>query len=249
MARLIGQTINGNFVYIDTGVHRKRFVDAIGPDVIKVLDDFAYGPVNAEASDRMTVTVVEGGAAESRAAVVTTDGGEGGILRLTADANENDGVNLQLASAAFRLSAGVLCHFHARIRLSEIEQSDFFVGLAVTDTDILGGVTDRIGFQKLDGETAIKALLEKDSTETLTAALATATTGWVDLEFFYDGTLVEFFINGASVAKPAVTNLPNNEALRPSVHFLSGAAGGSKTLDLDFLRVIQIGGRSTAAAA
>ena len=245
MADVIGQRVSGNLVYIDKSVHRRRVIDAIGPDVIKLHEDFVQGPVTGESSERMTATLVEAGAGESTVAVITADGGQGGILRFTADANENDGVNVQLASAAFKLVAGNVLHFHARVKLSEATQSDFFVGLAITDTDILGGVTDRIGFQKLDGSTDITAMLEKDSTETLTSALATAGTGWVELEFYLDASGgVEFFVDGASVATPAVTNLPNDEALRATVQFLSGAAGASKTFDVDFIRVTQIGGRA-----
>lgn len=229
----------GNLLFYDT--HRKRLVDAIGPDVIKVVEDFIGTPhVSSELDPSWTITRVEAGAGESTFAIID---GAGGIARITTDANENDGINAQLIGEAFKLAAGTALYFGARMKLGEATQSDVFIGLAITDTDILGGVTDRIGFEKLDGSTDIKAMLEKDSTETLSAALATADTSFHTYEFYLDEAgAVEFFIDGVSVATPAVTNLPSDEELRVSVHFLAGSVG-AKTCDLDWVRCIQVGGR------
>jgi len=244
MADVIGQRIQGNLVYIDRAAHLKRLIDAIGPDVIKYVDDFVGGPgIDTAFDSDWTVTRVEAGAGES---TVTRIDGVGGVLRLTTDANEDDGINMQQIGEAFKLTAGALVYFGIRLKLSEATQSDFFAGLAITDTDILGGVTDRIGFEKLDGSTAIKAMLEKDSTETLTASLATADTNYRILEFLLDEAgAVEFFIDGVSVATPAVTNLPNDEELRVSLQFLAGATT-AKTMDVDWVRCIQIGGTRAA---
>ena len=220
--------------------HRKRIIDAVGPDVVKDLDDFVRGPgIDAAFDNEWTVTRVEAGAGES---TVTRTDAVGGALLITTDAAENDGVNMQGIGEAFELTSDQVLYFGALgLKISDATQSDFFVGLAITDTDILGGVTDRIGFEKLDGATAIKFMLEKDSTETLTASLATAVADTAyDLEFFFDGSTVEVFVNGVSVATPAVTNLPNDEFLRKSIHFLTGEAV-AKTFTLDKLAIIMIG--------
>jgi hypothetical protein len=220
--------------------HRKRIVDAIGPDVVKVIKDFTDGPgIDTAFDNEWTVTRVEAGAGES---TVTRTDAVGGALLITTDAAENDGVNMQLIGESFELTSDQELYFGLLgLKISDATQSDFFAGLAITDTDILGGVTDRIGFEKLDGATAIKAMLEKDSTETLTASLHTAVADTaVDLEWYWDGTGVEFFVDGASAATPAVTNLPNDEFLRPSIHFLAGEAV-AKTFTLDKLVIIQFG--------
>lgn len=241
MSNVIGRRIAGNLVYIDQAAHLKRVIDAIGPDVIKYVDDYVSGvAADAQFDNFWTVTRVEAGAGES---TVTRGDASGGVLVLTTDANENDGINMQLLGESFKLQADVPLYFGIRLKLSEATQSDFFVGLAITDTDILGGVTDRIGFEKLDGSTDIKGMLEKDSTETLTASLKTAGTDYVILEFFWDGAAVEMFADGVSVATPAVTNLPDDEELRVTLQFLAGASG-AKTLTIDWVRCIQIGGRA-----
>jgi hypothetical protein len=220
--------------------HRKRLIDAIGKNVVKVNIDFVGDVgVDAAADDHWTVTRTEAGAGESTFTIVD---GVGGLGRITTDAADNDGINAQLFGEAFELTSDQDLYFGAfGVNISAVTQSDFFLGLAITDTDILGGVTDRIGFESLDGSTDLKAMLEKDSTETLTAALHTLVDATsLDLEFYWDGTGVEFFVNGTSVATPAVTNLPNDEALRLSWQFLAGEAV-AKTMDIDRLSVIMIG--------
>lgn len=230
-------TIRGNLVYWQT--HRKRLVHAIGKDCVVYNEDFVNCHHNSGELDlNWTVTRVEAGAGESTIAIVD---GVGGICRITTDANEDDGINAQLIGEAFELTSDQHLYFGAfGVTLSDATQSDLFLGLAITDTDILGGVTDRIGFEKLDGSTALKCMLEKDSTETLSSSLATVSTSAMDLEFYWNGSAVEFFVNGSSVATPAVTNLPNDEILRVSWQFLAGAAA-AKTCDIDRITCIMIG--------
>lgn len=223
--------------------HRRRLIDAIGHNVTKKLFDFASIPVDDTTGDptEWTTTVVEVGAGSTTFAQGNASGGQ---LLITTAANDNDGGNYQLNGESFKFKSTNIIYFGAfGITISDAAQSDFFVGLAITDTDILGGVTDRVGFQCLDGETDIKAMLEKDSTETLTASLGTlADATAVDLEFYWYGaeSKVEFFVNGASGGKPAVTNLPDDEELRATIQFLNGAAG-AETMSMSALRIIQIG--------
>src|SRR3990172_5444917 len=232
---LHSRQISGNLAFYDG--HRKRLVDAIGADVIKYLNDFTSGIHNSSETDLdWAVTRVEAGGGESTFAIIH---GAGEIARIPTDANENDGINAQAIGEAFKLASGNVLYFGARAKLSEATQLDFFLGLAITDTDILGGVTDRIGFEKLDGATAVKAMLEKDSTETLSGTLATADTNYHIYEFFFDGTNAEFFIDGVSVYVPSVTNLPDDEELRVSIHCLAGSAN-VRTMDIDYVRCIQI---------
>lgn len=240
MAFVRQRFIKGNLAFW-SDTHNKRIIDAIGPDVVKHIDDFTGGPGIDTAFDNFwTVTRTEAGAGES---TMTRVDGVGGFLRITTDANEDDGINAQLISEAFELTADQHLYFGAfGVTLSEATQSDFFIGLAITDTDILGGVTDRIGFEKLDGATAVKFMCEKDSTETLSASILTASTTPFDLEFYWDGDLQElqYFVNGAYVASPAITNLPNDEQLRLSLQFLAGSTT-AKTMDIDKIAVIQFG--------
>lgn len=239
MTNMKSRNIKGNFAFYDAP-YRKRIIDAIGPDVVKYDDDFVTLPVDDTTGDptAWTTTVVEAGAGDT---TVTSANISGGGMLITTAGNEDDGANLQLNGESFKLVSGNPLYFGTRLKISEATQKDIFVGLAITDTTILGGVTDRIGFEKLDGSTDLKFMLEKDNTETLSAALHTVVADtFVTLEFFYDGSGVEVFVDGVSVASPAVTNLPDDEELRVSLQFLNGSAAAG-TATIDWIRVFQFG--------
>ncbi len=245
MADVRGTRIAGNLVYFDKAGHGRRLVDAIGPDVIKYLNDFVRGPgLDAAFDNEWTVTRVEAGAGESTAALGDVSGG---ALVLTTDAAENDGLNLQALGECFNLAgAGIeALYFGARFKISDPTQSDLFIGLCDTDTDILGGADDSIGFRKIDGSTAVSFVSERATVET-TAPAFTADTAWHIVEFYYDArrSTLEVFVDGVSKGFVAVTTLPDEEQ-RVSVQFLTGEAV-AKTMTIDWITVIQIGGRSAA---
>lgn len=134
-----------------------------------------------------------------------------GHLILTCDAADNDSVEVQLTGAGgagevFLPAAGRKIYFETRIRLRDannnlatVQQADLFVGLAVTDTTLIDGATDFIGFSKVDGSGDIK-LVSADAASTSgalvdgllssavkTLAAAQANT-WIKLAFLLDGT-------------------------------------------------------------
>src|SRR4051812_40018379 len=102
--------IAGALAFYDT--HFKRIIDAIGPDVVKYIDDFVVGEGGDTAWDSWTVTRVEAGAGEST--ITSGDTGNGTML-LTTDAADNDGLNCQLLGEAFKLELGKPLYFGARI--------------------------------------------------------------------------------------------------------------------------------------
>lgn len=226
------------------GSHLKRLLEAWGENVVKYITDFVTLPVDDTTGDptEWTLTVVEaGGGGDS---TMTQLDGSGGKARIETDNADNDGVNAQLNGESFELTTDQHLYFGAfGVTINDVDQTDLFLGLAITDTDILGGVTDSIGFRSVDGSAALNFVVEKDSTETEAAAIHTLVDATaVDLEFYWDGDAqkLEVFVDGVSVATPAITNLPDNEALRVSWHFLTGETTAN-TCDIDALRVIQIG--------
>lgn len=229
---LRGQTIfyNGNPLSIER---------IFGSDSFGFKDDFLY-PASA-ASDAIpgyTTTLVEAGGGES---TVAQQDGSAGELLITTDANEDDGVELQKVGEAFGCaSTNYLTYFGIRLKCDEATQNDFLVGLCITDTTLLGGMTDGIYFEKLDGGTGISFVTEKNSTETQTDSLATfAANTYVTLEFLFDGASVRALINGVVVATHT-TNICNDELLTPSIHYLAGEAL-AKTMTVDWIAAWQIG--------
>jgi hypothetical protein len=229
--------IGGNIAYWSTA--RECLLDAIGPDVVKFFDDFVQSPLaSADAPSGWTVTLVEAGSGES---TITKVDGSAGELLITTDANEDDGVAMQLAGEAFGFSTSqTATYFGIRLKASDATQSDFLVGLCITDTTLLGGMSDGVYFEKLDGGTGISFTTEKNATETQTDSLATfAANTYVTLEFYGDSTSVRAYIDGSLVATHT-TNICDDELLTPSIQFLAGAAA-IKTLTIDWVRAIQVG--------
>jgi len=228
--------VNGNLVFVDAA-NKQRWLDAVGPNVCKFMDDFVATPfASADTPANWTVTLVETGGAESTVALAD---GVGGLLLITTDAFDNDGVNMQVTKEAFKLASGKPCYFGTRLKISEATQSDFLVGLCITDTDLLGAMTDGVYFRKVDGSTSVNFVLEKNSTETTGAVHTAVADTYVILEFYFDGTNVDAYVDGALQTRLAMTNLPDDEELTPSIHFLTGAAAAI-TMTVDWIRVLQI---------
>jgi len=230
--------IGNNLVYY-VGSNRMRIHDADGPDVIRFFEDFTHVAVASDAIAGWSTTLVEAGAGET---TVTRPDTQGGAILITADAADNDGANLQVTTGESFIpaSATSLLHFGCRIKASEATQSDFIVGLCITDTDLLGGMTDGIYFEKLDGGTGISFTTEKNSTETQSDSLATfAANTYVQLEWTFAAGSVYAFIDGVLVATHTA-NIPDDELLTPSIQFLAGTTGGM-TCAVDWIKAIQIG--------
>jgi hypothetical protein len=235
MANVHSKRVLGNLVFYDTT--HQRWLDAIGPDVTKFILNPAYMPDDDTTGDLdgFTHTATEVGAGTSTAALSDN------TLLITTAANENDGVNLQVKGEAFDLASGNYVYFGINFQASEATQSDFFVGLAMTDTTLLAAVDTAVYFECLDASTDINFVLEKDNTETTSASavgtFADATN--ITLEFLFDGSAVDAWVDGTLQTRLATTNLPDDEQLTPSIHFLTGAAS-AETMTINWLRVIQV---------
>jgi hypothetical protein len=225
----------GNLLYWDT--HQNRIIDAWGPGTRKVIWGPNAGTQSADALAGYTVTLVETGAGETTVAAATTV--NGGALLITTDAAENDGANIQMLGEAFQPAASTLLYFGCKVQISDATQSDLLVGLCITDTDLLGGMTDGMYFRKPDGSTTLSAVLEQDSTETTgTAATVVADTDMY-LEIVANGVTVDFYVDGTMLTQMAQTNVPDDELLTPSIHFLTGEAV-AKTCLIKELRAFRI---------
>lgn len=231
-------TTNGGRNLVYWSGHRNRWVDAVGNPgyVAKLIEEFDHTPLDDTTGlpTAWTSTLVQTGTGNSTFTLV--DGATSGAGLITTDDADNDGINMQLKGEAFKFATGSQGYFGIRMTASEATQSDFLVGLTIRDTDALGGVTDGVYFRKVDAATAVTCVLEKDSSETASSTLATLDTSAHIYEFYWNGTTVTPYVDG--VASTALsTNLPDDEFLTPTIHFLSGSAG-AKTLTIDWVRAI-----------
>ncbi len=236
MANLASRVINGARVLYDSDVGDWRLIDGWGPNVTKALFDFSSLPTDDTSGlpTAFTTTLVNA----STAALSTVDGGS---LILTTAGATNDGVSMQLKGESFQPKTGNPIYFGIKFQVSEATQSDFLVGLCITDTALLAAVTDGIYFRNIDGATSISTVTEKDSGETETSGMGElADTTDIILEIWVTGTdEVKFYINGAHVATHTITIPGATEVLTPSVEFLTGD-NSAETMLIDWMRVIQI---------
>ena len=237
MAQVRSRRINGQLGFYEG--HPMRIVDAIGSDVFKY--ELVSDTLGATTTDPRgwTTTVVEAGSGTTEWDANNTAGRVGTI---TCAANENDGGSYQLLGENIELTSDQDVYVGAKLKINDADQTDLFFGLAITDTALLGGVSDAVYFESVDGSAVISTVTEKDSTETqndLSNTISDDTD--ILLEFYFDGSSssVYFFIDGTGVSTHTA-NIPDDEALRLSIEFLTGEATAN-TCDVQFMRVIQIG--------
>ncbi len=179
-------------------------------------------------------------------------------LIATTAAADNDGIQTQYTEAGgagefVRLRASKRTYFEVGFGLTDanddldtVQQCDFFFGFAITDTTVLGGATDFIGFSKVDGSGLINFVAGKNAGasgalvddivlstgKTLVAADAGTAHGLITkLGFMIDhsstaGTANYYaYVDGALVAQgSSTTEIPDDEQLAPTIAFLSGEA-------------------------
>jgi hypothetical protein len=230
-----GITPIGRSIVLQDTVYSHRWYDAIGPACQKVLAEFVR-PYYLAASNigGWTTTLVN---ASTHALVA---GALGGNLLITTAALENDGAQLQVSAASFLPLAANRIYFGCKFQVSAATESDFLVGLTVVDTTAIGGVTDGIYFRKIDGTAVCNFVIEGNAgTETETAALTVVAATDYILEWIWDGTYIQFYVDGVLGGAPVLTNIPTANYLTPTIAYLTGAAAAI-TMTVDWLRCIQI---------
>ena len=168
----------------------------------------------------------------------------GGALVITTAANEDDGWSMQLGGAAGETASFAIdypAYFEITFQGNDVDQRDMFFGVAVTDTALLGGVTDGAYFRSVDASAVLNFVIEKDSVESVTAAATLADGVDIRASFYFDGVNIIAAINDVQVASIARTDasFPNDELLRLSIEFLTGEAVAN-TCTIKSLRFIQI---------
>lgn len=196
-------------------------------------DDFAAA--------QWIITTTEAGAGSATEAVSSADNG---VLVLTNDAADDDldflqwsGTDASGAVETFKFVSGKQLWFKARFKVSDATQSDFIMGLQITDTTPLA-VTDGVYFRKDDGDANLDFVVIKDSTATTATAFSTAANDtWMTLAFYYNGKdAIEVFKDDVKVATSAVTNLPDDEELTISFGIQNGEAV-AKVMSVDYILV------------
>ena len=180
-----------------------------------------------------TITTTEAGTGSASEAVTSS---AGGALLLTNAAGDNDLDFLQLKGEGFKLSTSKKAYFSARFKVNDVDQSDFVMGLGITDTTPLD-TTDGVFFISADGDAGLDFLVEKDNSATTTEDVATmADDTFITTTWFIDpdASKVYYSINNAKPVGDAITNLPDDEELTVSFGIQNGEAS-AQTMTIDYV--------------
>ncbi len=239
VANVGAQWVNGALVYYQKP-YRQRWLKVRGIDTISYMQDFAAAFPTDDTTTyptEWTTTLVDGGVDGLDSAGLGTTAG--GVWKILTNDAENDGQNIQLTGESYLQAEDKPLYFGITLQADEATESDFIVGLCITDTTLLGGMTDGYYFRKVDGATAIAFVTEVGSAETESTGLGTfADNTNITLEISAESNdSVKAYIDGVLVATH--TAGITAEELTLSVHFLTGEASAHALL-VDWLHSAQI---------
>lgn len=192
-----------------------------------------------------TITEVDGDS-DGADAIGIVDG-DGGLLSITNNDKDNDSEFFQKVGESFLYVAGNPMVFGARFKVSDATESDFVMGLQLTDTTPLA-VTDGIWFQKDDGDALLDLHCAKNQgttggTVSATGIATVADDTFLTVEFVYDGeSAIHYGVNGVELGTIALTYAPDDEALTISFGIQNGAAA-AKIMVVDYVYVANYMGR------
>ncbi len=140
----------------------------------------------------------------------------------------------------WKWTSGKAIEFEARFKLSNVSDTDFVMGLQVTDTTPLA-VSDGIWFGKDNGDALLDFHVAKSSSQTDLLGIATmANDTYVKIGFYYDGTdahKMQVFLNDQRVGAVPITNVPT-AALCLSIGVQTNSAN-ARALTIDYWRIRQ----------
>ena len=187
-----------------------------------------------------TITTTEGGTGNASEALTNV---AGGALLITNDDADNDSDEFQLAVESFKFASGKKSWFKTRFKVSDATQSDWIVGLCITDTTIIDALSDGVYFKKDDGDASIDFALELNGSATEASGIATQSDDtFVTLGWYFDGDTtngIKYYVDGTHKGtQTTMTNLCTDEELAVSFALQNGAAA-AKTMTLDYIYAAQ----------
>ena len=232
---------NNAMVFYDAD-YPHRWYEALGEGVVKYLQDFATLASDDTTGDatewELAITEVAGNTTH-----VITDRA-GGALLITTGTNEDDGINMQLGAVAgenILLNGSYPLYFGIRLAVGDVLDTDFNVGVGVTDTETLGGWADAIYFRHVDAAAAVDFVVENTNSETVIGAGTLVNDVYVDLEFLFDGEDVTGYWNGQNIGSvnKSSPDFPDDTEMRLTLEFETGE-GNANAMTVEHLRFIHI---------
>ncbi len=230
---------NGQLIFYEAG-QRQRIVEAIGPNVIKFIQDFG----GDNPADTWIDTLVSAG---SGTTAIAGRSEAGGSISILAAGNDTDGAQLQKL-LGFVATANDPIYFGCRWEFTGTGAGScgVLIGLVDQDESVIAGATDMIAFRTKDADSALDLVTEDNGSETeleLDSALVVDT--WYTNEFFFDGDpttpRVHAWHNGTYIGA-STAGIEQTNGLAVTIAYLNGAAHGENLagLHVDYVRCIQL---------
>ena len=236
----------------------------IWSDMPMVQSDWEYGQLARVRDDFCNFGTDEGGwydYTDTGNTVTQLATEEGGVVRLSLDATDNDEswlISGNNTAGFMKITAGKKFAFEARVRVNQIVDQALFVGLceeafAASDgfTDDSGVLADKdyIGFRVLTAapaglDTATRTSGDAAETVIQDGAQTLVAGTWYKLGMKCDGTTITFYVDGVALGTTtttAGTGVPDGEELAVAFGLKNGTAA-ARTMDVDW--VLAAGERS-----
>ena len=216
-----------------------RWYDAIGPGVVKYINEFVTAALVSSTPVDWYLTTV------GTSSVYQTDEAGGVMAIETGDAG-GDGANLQLGSASgesVKLDGDYPLYCGVKLKISDVDQTTLYFGLGVTDSAWSGGLTDGLYFTSADESASLSYVCEKNSVESSAVVATLADDTYITLEIYFDGSSAYAYVDGVQVGVWATTKatFPDDEELRLALEFKTGEAF-SNTCAIDWVRLVHLRG-------
>ena len=174
----------------------------------------------------------------------------GGTVVMTCDAtNDDSGISLNWANETFKLAAGKTIWYETYVKAAARKagadsEIDLSIGLGVVE-DITGTADnfceDGIAFTVTEGAKVWQITASKSGTNTGTVTTTVdLTAGWIKLGLLIDGTsTITPYINGTAQTA-LTTTIPDDQELSPFFMVRNGDATITQTLEVDYVKVVQL---------
>ena len=224
----------GNLVFWEEP-YRQRWVEAIGPNVIKFIEDFA-GDYPADSWLDTEITATAG---------IASYNIEGGGILLYGTGGDGDAIQLQKLSG-YKACTACPIYFGTRWKLTGMAggSASVIIGLHDEDTDVIGSPNTGIIFECASAATGIDLVCYSSGTGVSMTALTTIVddTWYID-EFYWDGSnQVKLWHDGTYIGAASAGSVAQGSAMAITLAFGNEAANTSATTGLvvDWVRAIQL---------
>jgi len=230
----------GQLVFYDSQ-YRHRWIDAIGPNAIKYVDDMAAVLYDTAWES----TVVEVGTSTS---IIVPYDKEGGVALFATAENDNDAIQIQSSNEGFKLTPNDPIYFGARWGVKGCTAAgslEVFIGLSNKDTTLITGGSSCAGFNVTAGSNQVGFYCSKADSGTTQSILTALTVEVFHItEFYWNGTSTLYCWLDGVAQTSHVTQIASAQTLAISISVTNVGADHATTnadgLLVDWVRCIQL---------